>query len=100
MAEGKGTARIFGRRTNPTIAFNPESEVKAIERRRKADLRAERTRARKVKTSNAAANADIPPTAKPAKPKLRSYFMAGLACVALAMTLVGLAPQVLPGLLP
>lgn len=100
MAEGKGTARIFGRRTNPTIAFNPESEVKAIERRRKADLRAERNRTRKVKTSTEAEDTDIAPNVQPAKPKLRSYLMAGLACVAVAMTLVGLAPQVLPGLLP
>jgi hypothetical protein len=108
MAESKGTARTFGRRANPTIAFDPETEVKAIERRRKAAMREERKRARMEKAMRAngrangpaTGNSSMPSAAKSAKPRARSYFVAGLACLAVAMTMAGLAPQFMPAILP
>jgi hypothetical protein len=100
MTDSKSTVRVFGRRANPTIAFDPESEIKAIEKRRKAAIRAERTRARGEKTSAADGRADVPSSAKPVKPGERRYLIAGIACLALAMTLAVLAPQVLTAALP
>jgi hypothetical protein len=104
MAEGNRSARSFGRKENPTIAFNPESELRAIERRRKADLRAERLLSRTRKTPSATAktsdsSAKTPPTAEQV-PTARRYLIAGLACAGLAVTVVGSLPQWLPYVLP
>lgn len=104
MAEGNRSARSFGRKENPTIAFNPESELRAIERRRKADLRAERVLTRKRNTTSATVSEATSPTersagAKPA-PVTRKYLIAGLACAVVAVTAVGLLPIWLPNVLP
>jgi ferric-dicitrate binding protein FerR (iron transport regulator) len=104
MAEGNRSARSFGRKENPTIAFDPESELRAIERRRKANLRAERVLSRTRNASSAAAPTPTSPDGMPSKPKpksgARNYLIAGLACAVLAVTAVGLMPNWVTSVLP
>jgi hypothetical protein len=104
MAEGNRSARSFGRKENPTIAFNPESEIRAIERRRKADLRAERVLSRKRNATSATVSTATSSDGKPsgAKPAsgTRNYLIAGLACTILAVTVAGQLPNWLPHILP
>jgi ferric-dicitrate binding protein FerR (iron transport regulator) len=104
MAQGNRSARSFGRRENPTIAFNPESELRAIERRRKADLKAERVLSRTRNAISAAAPTPTSPVGKPSKSKpksgTRNYLIAGLACAVLAVTAVGLMPNWVTSVLP
>jgi ferric-dicitrate binding protein FerR (iron transport regulator) len=104
MAEGNRSARSFGRKENPTIAFNPESELKAIERRRKADLRAERALSRTRNASSAPVptptSLDGEPSKSKPKSRTRHYLVAGLACAIVVVTAVGLVPHWVTSVLP